>query len=442
MGILTDVRKTIAYAGRNGIKDTFYAARERLRERSGEGYTYEAPTAEQLQQQRDLYAAYVRSNSTKELPLISILVPLYQPNPQFMRDMIESVLLQTFGNYELILADGTFEGAAEVDPAEIAASYRDKRIKYHRLPQNGGISWNTNAAADYAIGDYIALLDYDDLLTPDAICEMTQMILREHPEILYSDEDKCDETGERFSEPNIKPDFNADYLLTNNYICHFLVMKTELFKALRLRPEYDGAQDYDLLLRAPWSCIAHVPLVLYHWRTHSGSTAGNPGNKDYAYEAGKKALMEHFRTCNINATVEESRHRGFFSVTYHPDIFACRPEVGIVGGKIVDKNRHIIGGMMDYNGNVAFLGMHEMESGPMHRADTMQDALAVDVRCMEICDALRPLYQEVMGAPYETHVMMSKGSNELMLLSIDFCRQAAQKGYLIVFDPTMVREIS
>ncbi len=444
MSVTSNIRKTISYAARNGLTETYYAAKEGLREKVGASYTYDAPALADLQSQRDLYASYEKVQDHK-LPLISILVPLYNPNPQFLREMIESVLLQTFQNFEVILADGTpqvaVEGGEDCDPEKIIASYRSEKLIYKRLPKNGGISWNTNQAAACANGDFIALLDYDDVLTPDALYEVTQCIQKEHPEIIYSDEDKCDEKTEKFFEPNLKPDFNADYFLTNNYICHFLVMKTELFQALKLRPEYDGAQDYDLLLRAPWSGIRHIRKVLYHWRTHSLSTAGNPGSKNYAYEAGKRALEDHFRACHIQAEVKNSRHNGFFNITYQPDIFTCRPEVGIVGGKLLDSHRRIVGGMMQYDGTVAFLGMHEMESGPMHRADTMQDAEAVDVRCMEIRDELRPLYQDVMGAPYDAHVMRSTNSDELKLLSIDFCRQAAEKGYLVVFDPSMTRTL-
>ena len=170
---------------------------------------------------------------------------------------------------------------------------------------------------------------------------------------------------------------------------------------------------------------------------HPASTAGNPGSKNYAYQAGKAALQEYFRTCRIDAEVMESRHNGFFRVNYRPDIFSQRPEVGVVGGKLLDEHHRIIGGMMDESGRVEFPGMHEMESGPMHRADTMQDAQAVDVRCMEIRDELRPLYQTVFNASYEGHVM--KHTDDLKTMSLEFCRQVRQQGYLVVWDPEMTK---
>ena len=447
MSFLDDIRKTIRYAGRNGLADTFYAARERLRERTGTSYSYEAPALADLEKQRSAYRAALE-DANIHLPLISFLVPLYNPDETFLREMLSSVLGQTFGNFEVILADGSDpDGSSSGETGyattaeKTAASLGDARIHYYRLPRNGGISRNTNAAAEHAAGDYIALLDYDDLLTPDACCEVTKVLMRRQPEIVYTDEDKCDETARHFFEPNIKPDFNADYLLTNNYICHLFVMKRELFLALRLRSEYDGAQDYDLILRAPWSCVCHVPKVLYHWRMHRGSTAGNPDSKNYAYEAGKRALESYLHSCGITADVTEGRHRGFYCVTYHPDIFTARPDVGVVGGKVLNRKNIIIGGMMQEDGTVCFAGMHVMESGPAHRADSVQDAAAVDVRCMQIREELRPLYQTVFNSEYESHIMKKGDRRVLTLQSLEFCRQARNKGYLVVFDPSMTRKM-
>lgn len=429
MFFFNDLRKTIEYAGRNGVRQTWYAAIERLHDRAGTPYEYEAPALSRLNEQREQWRK--RTGEGETLPLISILVPVYRPNPLFLKAMMESVVRQTYGNWELILADGSSDDAVY----RMAENFHDRRIRYRHLEKNGGISSNTNAAGEMARGEYVAFVDYDDLLTEDAIFEVTHKIERTGAEIIYSDEDKCNETGRRFFEPNLKPDFNPDYFLSNNYICHLLVMKRELFLALKLRPQYDGAQDYDLLLRAPWSGIVHIPKVLYHWRMHNKSTAGNPGSKSYAFAAGKEALKDHFRTCHIDAEVVDSRHSGFYDIVYRPDIFTARSEVGVVGGKIVDEDHHIIGGMMDGNGNVLFEGLHEKMSGPMHRADTRQDADAVDVRCMEIRDELRPLYQSVFNASYDRHVM--KPEEDLKDKSLDFCRQVRQKGYLIVWDPNM-----
>ena len=433
MSLINDVRKTINYAGRNGAVEAYYAAMERMRSKVGSAYEYDAPSQEELKRQRDEYASLEEQGA--ELPSISILVPLYMPDMILFEEMIISVMNQTYGNWELVIADGSPDDSAE----ETADKFECSKIAYYHLDKNGGISYNTNAAAAHAHGKYIALLDYDDLLAEDAIYEITKEILENEPEIIYSDEDKCDISGKKFFEPNIKPDFNPDYFLANNYICHLTVMQTELFRALKLRSDYDGAQDYDLLLRAPWSGIRHIRKVLYHWRTHAGSTAGNPASKNYAYEAGLRALEDYLRVCRIKATVTHSRHRGFYNINYIPDIFEQRDDVGIVGGKVLDKNRRIVGGMMDAEGNVFFKGMHELESGPMHRADTRQDAEAVDVRCMQIRDSLRGLYQDVFNADYDEHVF--KGNDDLTARSIEFCKRAREKGYLVLWDPSMTYTI-
>ena len=459
MGIKEDIAKTLSYAKRNGIKEAYYAAGERLRQRRSAPYRYEEIPEEECERQRH------DAQSWQGSPLISLLVPAYRPDPRFLKEMLESVLAQTYPHFELILADASdtvrelkasrirhaqSAGSETEDTGEeartaaeqILGELKDPRLHYVYLKENGGISSNTNAAALAARGDYVALLDYDDLLTRDALYEMASAIrsLDGAPEILYSDEDKCDEQGRSFFEPNRKPDFNEDYFLANNYICHLMMMRRELFLALKLRSEYDGAQDYDLLLRAPKSGIVHIPKVLYHWRTHSGSTAGNPASKDYAYEAGRAALQDYFDSRGIRAQVVHSRHRGFYDVRYLPDLFSARKEVGIIGGKVVDKKDRIVGGMMDENGNVAFEGLRSVESGLMHRADTRQTAVAVDVRCMEIRPELRPLYREIFGAPYEEHIL--KGSTEqLRSRSIEFCHRARLMGYRTVFEPAMKKTV-
>lgn len=443
MNPVTDVRKTIQYAKRNGLREAMHMAGERALEMFRPGYRYVPPAQEVLEIQRTDSARLERGEEPEEVfreemvckyaPVISILVPACDPDPGYFQELLLSVLHQTYTRFELIIADAGSRGDVE----SLAASAGDRRIIYHRLKANDGISANTNAAASLATGDYVAFLDHDDMLTPDALFEMALAIMRSGAEVLYSDEDKCDSRGKKFFEPNLKPDFNPDYLFSNNYICHLLVMRRELFTALKLRSAYDGAQDYDLILRAPKSGICHVRKVLYHWRTHSGSTAGNPNSKNYAYEAGKEALEDYFRSHQMRVNVHHARHRGFYRVEYLPDIFRCRADVGIVGGKLVGRNKRIIGGMMTADGEVLYRGFHQMDSGTMHRADTIQNAVAVDVRCMIIRPELKTLYKEIFGADYEDHIMQD--SEELKSVSIEFCRRAAQMGYLTVWDPDMIR---
>lgn len=443
MTLQDDIRKTIRYARRNGVREAAHAAAERIRQKFSDRYRYEAPSKDVLLTQERDYVRLSAGEETQEVfrvdtrlshaPKFSILVPACNPSEKHFRALVSSVLSQSYGGFELIVADAGTNGSVE----KVLRETEDERIVYFRLPANGGISANTNAAARRATGDYVVFLDHDDMLTPDALYEMAFAAVRTGAEILYSDEDKCDSNGRIFYEPNRKPDFNTDYFFANNYICHLLVMKRELFGALLLRSRFDGAQDYDLLLRAPKSEICHVPKILYHWRVHTASTAGNPGSKDYAYEAGKAALEDYYESCGIRALVSHSKHRGFYRTQYLPDIFAARRDVGVVGGKLIDRKKRIVGGMMDEAGNVLFAGAHAADSGEMHRADTAQDAYAVDVRCMRIRAELRTLYREVFGVSYEEHIM--PGTKKLTEQSIEFCRRAAQMGYLIVWDPEFIR---
>ncbi|MCI2049085.1 MAG: glycosyltransferase [Lachnospiraceae bacterium] len=449
MSVADDIRKTLHYAGRNGLRDTWHAAAERLREKSEERtYVRQTPSAEQLRAQKNLWESLLSGGTPSMLlgaeydtgrsglPMISVLVPAYETDEVYLHDLIDSMLAQTWGNWELIVADA---GVSETVRAVVTEYSADMRIKYHKLPENGGISRNTNAAAIFAQGDYVAFLDHDDFLEPDALFEAALAIMRTDCEVLYTDEDKCDAAGQHFYEPNRKPDYNADYFFSNNYICHLLMIKRGLFLALKLRSEYDGAQDYDLVLRAPKSEIVHVPKILYHWRAHPGSTAEDPGHKDYATEAGRAALQDFFDKSGIPAKVAHSRHRGFYDVTYEPDIFHARPEVGVIGGRIADRHHRIVGGQYDEHGNVVFEGMNEYESGPMHRADTRADVYAVDVRCMEIREELEALYEQVFRSSYAEHVF-HKGT-DYRSASVEFCRRAAGMGYLIVWEPGMRKTV-
>lgn len=445
MSVPEDFRKTIKYLQRNGVQDTFYAAMERLGERRTEeaAYHYEPASPERLASQRADWqrveegcapeAVFGPETFVRAIPKISVLCPAYRTKTEYLTALLDSMLAQTYSRWELILADASEDSSV----GRVVRPYaeRDARIRYVKLEVNGGISRNTNEAALHAAGEYVAFLDHDDFLEPDALSEAALGIMRTGCEILYTDEDKCDECGQMYFEPNRKPDFNYDYLLSNNYICHLLVMKRGLFLALKLREKFDGAQDYDLLLRAPKTRICHVPRILYHWRTHRGSTAGSPGEKSYAAEAGRLSLSQYFASHGMDTEVRHSRHLGFYDVIYHPDIFTVRPDVGVLGGKIVNRHRRIIGGELREDGTARFLGRHERESGPMHIMDTRHDCTAVDVRCMKIRPELRGLYEEVFGSPYESHVLLP--DRDYRKESLDFCRRAAEAGYRIVWEPEM-----
>ena len=240
---------------------------------------------------------YEEEYSFDKRPLYSILVPLYNTDRTMLKEMIDSVEWQTYSNWELCLADGS--DAAHAYVGETVAEYNDPRIKYKKLEKNGGISENTNQCLTLATGDYIGLFDHDDILHPSALFEYTKVINDQDADYIY-----CDETT--FKSGNIdhmltmhfKPDYAIDNLRANNYICHFSVFKKTLLEGTELfRTRFDGSQDHDMILRLTDKAekIVHVPRLLYYWRSHAGSVAGNISAKEYAIDAAKGAVADHLR---------------------------------------------------------------------------------------------------------------------------------------------------
>lgn len=452
----SNLKKTIHYLKKNGIRQAFFAARERIDSERCDDYTYQAPTEEELLRQR--------SDGRRFSVKFSILVPAYETREDYLRAMVESVLNQTYGNFELILAD-----ASESDQVErVIKTYDDKRILYKRLKQNGGISTNTNQALMYATGDYAGLLDHDDVLTLDALYEMASCIFDAEKrdielQLLYSDEDKCDESGTEFYEVHRKEKFNLDLILSNNYICHFMVMKRQMMQELQLRSVCDGAQDYDLVLRAVSLMlgkdkkrkkaqqlpIEHIPKVLYHWRCHSASTAENPESKRYAYEAGKRAVEDFMRLRGWKGKVSHLRHLGYYRIDYEPDLITNRPDVALVGGRLLDKNNKITGGIYNASGEGLYLGLHKEYSGYMHRASLQQEAEMIDVRCMVASDEAEKILEEMTGLPYlknpQTGRFDFKGSlrddADYLEISRKLCEKVREHSMRIVWDPSITERI-
>ena len=264
-------------------------------------------------------------------PKISIVIPLYNTPVKYLKQIVDSIVTQTYENWELCLADGSPDQTVE---KYIRSHYRnEKRVLYRHLSENKGISENTNAAVALATGDYIMLSDHDDIVEQGALFEIVKAI-NENPkiDILYTDEDKISMDGKIYFEPNFKPDFNPFFLESNNYICHIFVVRTSIMKQIGgFRREFDGAQDYDLILRC-WEAtsadrICHIPKVLYHWRCHPNSTAANPESKRYAYEAGAKALDEHFARRGIKAHAEITHNLGIYRI--HREVLG-HPKVSII----------------------------------------------------------------------------------------------------------------
>ena len=297
------LKKGWAYLKRNGLRSFLHRLTHVPR---GEKIAYKdwfpahCISEEDLKKQREQTFAL--------RPKLSIVIPLYNTHIPYLRALMETIQGQSYENWELCLADGSTNGEAE---ACLRAEYlQDERIRYRRLEENGGIADNTNAAMAMAEGDYILFCDHDDLLEKDALYEIVRRI-NERPDtdILYTDEDLTDKTGQAFRMPRFKPDYNPDLLCSINYICHIFVVRRSLADRVGgFRREYDGAQDWDFILRCceQTKRIEHIPRILYHWRAHEESTAGNPESKRYAVEAGKRAVLDHFRRAGLEAEIEET----------------------------------------------------------------------------------------------------------------------------------------
>ena len=252
----------------------------------------------------------------EDAPLFSIVVPLYRTPKGYLKELIESIGAQTYVKWELCLADGSPDNKLEM----FVKSYQDERIKYRYIGENLGISGNTNKAVEMATGDFIVLCDHDDLITPDALFEFAKEIVADSEvDSIYSDEDKIDEKSYDVFDPSFKPDFNIDMLRSQNYICHLYGVRRELVEKYGMfNSEYDGAQDYDFILRMSEHSrkIAHVAKILYHWRTHQGSTALNPESKMYAYDAGARAIGAHYARVLPEIQIERIEN-GYTLGMYH-----------------------------------------------------------------------------------------------------------------------------
>ena len=309
-----NIKKGVLYLKHFGPKEFWIRLTERFQTDDvdyEEWYRNHRATGEELEKQRNARFPYS--------PLISILVPVYNTPEAFLKQMIQSVRKQTYPNWELCIAnaDPTNQEVADILKT---ASGKDRRIRVTDVPENKGIAQNTNAALGIASGDYIGLLDHDDLLTPDALYEVVRVLNEEErPQVIYSDEDKVTTDLSEHFQPFMKPDFNLDLLRANNYICHFFVAEKDLAEQVGgFRGEYNGAQDYDLILRCTEKAekIAHIPRILYHWRVHKASTADNPASKMYAFDAGKRAIEEHLKRCGEKGTVSHTKDLGFYRGQY------------------------------------------------------------------------------------------------------------------------------
>jgi GT2 family glycosyltransferase len=267
--------------------------------------------------ENSLHIQHELSKKFKLRPKISIVTPVFNPDRKVFIEMMESVMNQTYENWELCLADAS----SEPHIREIIEKYVKNdagRIKVKYLAANKGIAVNSNEALSLASGEFIVLLDHDDMLAPFTLFEIVKTI-NEYPdvELIYSDRDIISYNGKRLY-PFFKPDWSPDYLLTQNYLCHVSVFTREIMNRVGgFREGYDGSQDYDLFLRIT-ECtdkIIHIPKILYHWRILSGSASVDPQAKPYAYESAIQALKDALHRRGLKGTVTHGLSKGFYDVS-------------------------------------------------------------------------------------------------------------------------------
>ncbi len=268
----------------------------------------------------DLARMRVDGMNLRYQPVISLVVPVYNTPEIYLKLMVDSVMAQTYARWELCLANGG-STAPHVRPfLTRLAEQQDPRVKIVHLPQNLGISGHSNAALALATGEFMGLLDSDDVLMPHALFEVVRA-LNEAPgtDLIYSDEDKTDDTGEERWDPFFKPDWSPDLLLSNNYICHFGVYRRSLIQAIGgFRSEYDWSQDYDLVLRFTERTdrIVHLPSILYSWRAIPGSTARDMMAKPDAVDAAQRTVDDALRRRGVSGRTERGYSLGQWRVRY------------------------------------------------------------------------------------------------------------------------------
>lgn len=291
-----------------GIKKSFSKINEKWIYRSFSNIVFKDQTEDYFNSQKE--TKFIK------MPKISIVVPIYNTDSLFLEQMIESVLAQTYTNFELCLFNG---GSTDNNVEKVINSFKAKsdKIIYDYSEINHGIAENTNLALKLATGEYIGLLDHDDLLTKDALYEVVLIINKYEADVIYSDEDKIiGNTGKHISMHK-KPDWSPDMLLSYNYICHFLVFKTSLLLEVgEFNSEFDGSQDYDFILRLTSKAeyIHHISKVLYHWRITENSTAASYSAKSYALLAGKNALQNYVLQKDKSLEVHEGAFNGAFNL--------------------------------------------------------------------------------------------------------------------------------
>ncbi len=331
------------------------------------------------------YAVRHTTKPTRETVALSIIVPCYNTPQKYFLPLLDSIFAQNYSNWELVIVDAS-------DDAKLSAGIKqqcsyDSRIVYKKVT-NKGIAENTSIGIKHASNDYICFLDHDDTLDPYALYENANAIAEHNPDLIYSDEDKLSESGDQFFEPHFKPDFSLDLLRSVNYITHFVCVKKSVAdKAGLLRANFEGAQDYDFLLRVVdiTKSIHHIPKVLYHWRQAENSTAADFSNKKHILSAGERALNDHYKRNNVRAVAEGIKNRpGFYQTVFELNPAAKRAVVfnfpAATPQKIKDFIRNKYKIMREAKeGQVSLLEINELSGMPLQKYDSIllvQDLIA------------------------------------------------------------------
>ena len=298
----------------NGFKYTYHKVQDKLKHRQDYISVAKKPlfTKEELEAQRN----YQFSKHVK----FSIVVPLYNTPPKFLHEMIQSVIDQTYADWELCMADGSDKGHSDVGKICHVYAKKDNRIKYKKLEKNLGISGNTNECIKMATGQYIGLFDHDDLLHPAALFEVMRTISDTGADFIYTDENTFHNEPKDAFCPHFKPDYAPDTLRSYNYICHFTVFEKGLLRKIGggFRSEFDGSQDYDMVLRLTEQAnkIIHIPEILYYWRAHKNSVAENILAKPYTLTAARQSLTEHLERVGLKGEVKDSTIPSTYRIKY------------------------------------------------------------------------------------------------------------------------------
>jgi len=305
-----------------GVKATMLRVRLYVNRKQLHTVSFNLSSKERISQERHKFNENIK---------ISVIVPLYNTPEDFLREMIGSVKAQTYANWELCMADGSDKEHSYVGKICKTLAKKDKRIKYKELDKNGGISYNSNQAIEIATGDYIGLLDHDDLLHPSLLFEVMQAIESHKADVIYTDEMTFEGNPSNAVTLHFKPDFALDNLRANNYICHFSCFSKKLLDEVGwFRTECDGSQDYDIILRLTEKAksIVHIPKLLYFWRSHAGSVARDISVKSYCIDAAKLAINNHLERCGLSGKVVDAPClTSIYRIDYTLD---ARPMVSII----------------------------------------------------------------------------------------------------------------